>query len=92
MTPKQRAHAERYIAWLRSDQDLSPDVPIRADMADFLEQLIRPEQRGRSPVKTVLQRYDQHQERIPWIRRVKDEQLKLRLKVFASISRGRCRS
>jgi hypothetical protein len=36
MTPKQREDAAIYVAWLRSDRDLSPEVPIRADIARFL--------------------------------------------------------
>jgi hypothetical protein len=78
VTPSQREDAALYVAWLRSDRDLSPGVPIRADMATFIEQLIRPEQRGRTPTETVLQRYRRHHERMPWIRRVEQEQLKLK--------------
>lgn len=78
MTPCEREEAAAYVAWLRSDRDLSPGIPIRADMATFFEQLARPERRGRSPVKTTLQLYRQHHERMPWIRRVEEERQKLK--------------
>ncbi len=76
-TKKQRDEAAFYAAWLRSDRDLSPGVPIRADMATFLEQLAKPGAR-RPPVETTLQRYWRRQEkRMPWIRKVMDARREL---------------
>jgi hypothetical protein len=77
MTPKQREDAAIYVAWLRSDRDLSPEVPIRADIARFLARLAKLEA-GAGRKETAIRRYARRQERMPWIRRVLEMQRDLR--------------
>ena len=74
MTPRQRREAELYVAWLRSGRDLSPSVPLRANLATFLEQLMDPRP-GRKAAVTVLQRYEERQRKLFWIARVKNTQV-----------------
>ena len=53
---------------------VAPSVPLRANLATFLEQLMDPRP-GRKAAVTVLQRYEERQRKLFWIARVKNTQV-----------------